>query len=250
LREFFKYLPLVIIAALLSAFGFVLYSNYRTAPPTESPRANSPPNNPQTISGAPRNPQTISGRASVIDGDTIEIRGERIRLFGIDAPESDQSCTVQGKTFPVGQRAAFALADKIASRVVDCRPKDLDRFNRPVAACSVTGEDINAWMAANGWALAYRYFSRDYVSQEEQASKRKLGIWQCNDFVAPWDWRRDHPQTNSQQTKDKPSPPQPKQPKQVFYYRPGDRLGTPYRTLDECERARQRAGNIGVCMMK
>jgi endonuclease YncB( thermonuclease family) len=237
LREFFKYLPLVIIAAVLSAIGFLLYSNYWRPPPSESP----------IVVSAPSNPQTISGRASVIDGDTIEIRGERIRLFGIDAPESGQSCTVQGKAFPVGQRAAFALADKIASRVVDCRPKDRDRFNRPVAVCSVTGEDINAWMAANGWALAYRYYSRDYVSQEEQASKSKLGIWQCSDFVPPWDWRRDHPRN---QEPKKPPPPQPKQPKRWFYYPPGDRSGTMYQTLEECERARQQAGNIGVCMMK
>jgi endonuclease YncB( thermonuclease family) len=236
LSEFFKLLPLVIIAALLSAIGFLWYSNYWRAPPSESP----------IVVGPPSNPQTISGRASVIDGDTIEIRGERIRLFGIDAPESGQSCTVQSRAFPAGQRAALALADKIASNIVDCRPKDTDRYGRNVNVCLVGGEDINGWMVANGWALAYRYYSRDYVSQEEQASKRKLGVWQCNDFIPPWDWRRDHPQPNSPQT----PRPQPRQNRQVFYYRPGDRLGTPYRTLDECDRARQQAGNIGVCMMK
>ena len=239
LSEFFKYLPLVVIAALLSGIGFLWYSNYWRAAPSESPIVVSPPSN----------PQTISGRASVIDGDTIEIRGERVRLFGIDAPESGQSCTIQGKAFPVGQRGAFALADKIASKVVDCRPKDTDRYGRNVDVCLVGGEDINGWMVANGWALAYRYYSRDYVSQEEQASKRKLGVWQCNDFVAPWDWRRDHPRTNSQQSKNSPRP-QPTLPKKVFYYRPGDRLGTAYQTLEECERARQQAGNVGICMMK
>jgi endonuclease YncB( thermonuclease family) len=237
LSEFFKLLPLVIIAALLSAIGLHFYSNYWQAPPSES----------SIVVNPPSKPQTISGRASVVDGDTIEIRGERIRLFGIDAPESGQPCTIQGKTSLIGKDAAFALADKIGGQVVECRPRDRDRFNRPVAVCFVGGEDINGWMVTNGWALAYRYYSRDYVSQEEQASKRKVGVWQCNDFVPPWDWRRDHPRN---QEPKKPSPPKPTQPKQVFYYRPGDRVGTPYQTLADCERARQVAGNVGICMMK
>jgi hypothetical protein len=162
-----------------------------------------------------------------------------------DAPESGQPCTIEGKTSLIGKDAAFALADKIGGQVVECRPRDRDRFNRPVAVCFVGGEDINGWMVTNGWALAYRYYSRDYVSQEEQASKRKVGVWQCNDFVPPWDWRRDHPQT-----KDPPPRPKPPQRKQVFYYPPGNRVGTAYQTLEECERARQQAGNVGICMMK
>jgi endonuclease YncB( thermonuclease family) len=77
-------------------------------------------------------------------------------LFGVDAPENGQSCTRQGTTSRIGQAAALALADKIGSHVVECRPKDRDRFKRRVAVCFVGGEDINAWMVANGWALAYR----------------------------------------------------------------------------------------------
>ena len=177
--EIFKLLPWVIIFALLGAIGFRLYSNYSPSPSS-------------SVVSTPSGQQTISGRGSVIDGDTIETHSERIRLFGIDAPENGQSCTIQGKASRVGQAAAFALADKIGGQVVECRPKDRDRFNRRVDVCFAGGEDINGWMVANGWALAYRYYSRDYVSQEEQASQRKLGIWQCNDFVAPWDWRRNN----------------------------------------------------------
>jgi len=131
----------------------------------------------------------IIGRASVIDGDTIEIHGTRIRLFGIDAPESDQPCTIQGKPFRCGQQAAFALSDEIGNRTVNCQPKDRDRYGRVVAVCLVDGEDLNAWMVAKGWALAYRHYSNDYVTQEEQAAKSKIGIWQ-GEFVPPWDWRR------------------------------------------------------------
>jgi endonuclease YncB( thermonuclease family) len=138
---------------------------------------------------AQSNAQTIAGQASVIDGDTIEIHGTRIRLFGIDAPEGGQTCTLQGKAFPCGRRASFALADKIGRQVVECQPKDRDRYGRVVAVCRIGGEDINGWMVAQGWALAYRYYSLDYVSQEQRAESAKAGMWQ-GQFQAPWDWRR------------------------------------------------------------
>jgi endonuclease YncB( thermonuclease family) len=68
---------------------------------------------------------------------------------------------------------------------VECEPKELDIYSRIVSVCFVAGEDINAWMVAKGWALAYRHYSRDYVSQEERASKAKLGMWQ-GEFELPW----------------------------------------------------------------
>lgn len=133
--------------------------------------------------------KAIVGRASVIDGDTLEIHGTRIRLHGIDAPESDQLCSVGRKKSRCGQKSALALADKIGSRTVSCDPRDVDRYNRVVAVCSAGGEDLNAWMVASGWAIAYRYYSTDYIQQEEKASASKLGIWQ-GDFVPPWEWRQ------------------------------------------------------------
>lgn len=131
----------------------------------------------------------ITGRASVIDGDTIEIHGTRIRLFGIDAPESGQTCIVNSKAGRCGQQAAFALADKVAGRTVSCEASAQDQYRRMVAVCRSGGEDLNAWMVAQGWAMAYRQYSADYVRQEEQASASKRGIWQGR-FVAPSDWRR------------------------------------------------------------
>lgn len=131
----------------------------------------------------------IVGRASVIDGDTLEIHGTRIRLFGIDAPESGQSCTVRGKKSRCGQQAALALANKISSGTVSCEARDRDQYNRVVAVCRAGGDDLNAWMVAEGWAMAYRRYSADYVRQENNASASKIGIWQ-GDFIAPWDWRR------------------------------------------------------------
>lgn len=131
----------------------------------------------------------IVGRASVIDGDTLDINGTRIRLHGMDAPESRQSCKVLGRWSRCGQRASGALARKIGGRPVACEPRDRDRYNRIVAVCRVDGEDLNAWMVAQGWALAYRRYSLAYVQEEGAASASGRGIWQ-GDFVAPWDWRR------------------------------------------------------------
>ena len=75
----------------------------------------------------------LTGRASIIDGDTIEIHGQRVRLFGIDAPESRQTCEVGGQTYRCGQQAALALADYVGQRTVACEQHDVDRYGRIVA---------------------------------------------------------------------------------------------------------------------
>jgi endonuclease YncB( thermonuclease family) len=135
----------------------------------------------------------IQGRAAVVDGDTLEVQGTRIRLFGIDAPESAQTCLEQsGKTYRCGQRAAFALADKVGARVVSCQPTGKDRYDRVVARCSVAGEDLQAWMVRNGHALAFRRYSKAYRPYEAEAKAAKAGMWKGS-FEAPWDWRRDRP---------------------------------------------------------
>lgn len=137
----------------------------------------------------PAHAETITGRASVIDGDTLEIHNTRIRLHGIDAPESGQPCTRDGKQWRCGQQAALALADKISTLPVACEGKDVDRYKRIVAVCRASGEDLNGWMVSQGWALAYRQYSTYYVPNEREAKRAKAGIW-AGEFVPPWDWRR------------------------------------------------------------
>ena len=132
---------------------------------------------------------TLSGPARVVDGDTLEIRGTRIRLHGIDAPESAQRCRAAGHVWPCGREATHALSGRIAGRTVVCEERDRDRYGRVVAVCRAGGEDLNAWMAAAGWALAYRQYSRRYVAEERAAKAAHRGIWR-GEVVAPWEWRR------------------------------------------------------------
>ena len=141
------------------------------------------------ITGGAREDTPLSGSVRVIDGDTLGLRGTRIRLHGIDAPESDQNCRSGGGTWACGREATRALKGRIASSPVACEERDRDRYGRAVAVCRVRGEDLNAWMVASGWALAYRTYSRAYVGEENLARKANRGMWSGN-FVAPWDWRR------------------------------------------------------------
>lgn len=142
---------------------------------------------PVTCAGAAE----IAGRASVIDGDTIEIRGERLRLEGIDAFEARQTCTLGGEAWPCGRRAAIALADKLGSNTVRCMWKARDRYNRPLATCFLDAENINAWLVREGWALAYRQYSSAYVEEEERAKAVRAGAW-AGTFVSPWSFRGLH----------------------------------------------------------
>ncbi len=131
----------------------------------------------------------VAGVASVIDGDTIEVHGQRIRHHGIDAPESRQLCRRDGKTWLCGKDAANALADKIARRPVTCEDLGRDRYKRIIARCAVAGEDLEKWLVLQGWALAYRRYSLDYVDEEADAQAARRGIW-ASEFKKPWEWRR------------------------------------------------------------
>jgi endonuclease YncB( thermonuclease family) len=134
----------------------------------------------------------LIGVASVIDADTIEIHGQRIRLHGIDAPEGGQVCLdAAGQKWRCGQRAALALQDLIGRRTVACDERDVDRYGRIVGRCLVDDLDINEWLVAQGLALAYRRYSGDYVAAEDEARAAGRGMW-AGSFEPPWEWRRRH----------------------------------------------------------
>lgn len=135
--------------------------------------------------------EPIVGRATVIDGDTLDVRGTRIRLHGIDAPESTQLCKYgAGKDYRCGQTAALALSDHIGKRLLTCDPRDTDRYGRVVAVCRADAKDLNAWMVRQGYAMAYRRYAEDYANAELTAKALQHGIW-AGTFQEPSEWRRE-----------------------------------------------------------
>ena len=131
----------------------------------------------------------ISGKAKVIDGDTIKIKGNNIRLSGIDAPEKNQKCTYNNKDWECGIYSTNALIKLINNNEVKCQSNDIDRYKRFIAICFVEKKEINKLMVKNGWALAYRYYSRAYIDEEFIAKKNKLGIWK-GQFEEPYKFRK------------------------------------------------------------
>lgn len=131
----------------------------------------------------------VSGRALVTDGDTLVIGDARIRLEGIDAPETDQVCLDrEQRRFPCGIDAREKLKELTGDRALTCVGKEIDRYGRRLMMCSVGGLDINSAMVKAGWALAYVRYSRQYVAQEADARGHAAGMW-AGAFIAPWDWR-------------------------------------------------------------
>lgn len=114
--------------------------------------------------------RTIRGTVEyVIDGDTFRLNGERIRLWGIDAPELS---TMDGK----------ASRNRLNSWIIDqhlrCVEKDVDRYRRIVAQCYIGDQDIAGLMVGTGWAKDWPKYSNGYYrDHEEAAQSERLGMW-------------------------------------------------------------------------
>jgi len=131
----------------------------------------------------------VRGPAVVVDGDSLTIEGDRIRLYAIDAPELHQLCR---NGAPCGTRARDHLVKLIAGHKLICEKHDTDRYGRDVAQCfidqapdagkPVKGEDIGRAMVRDGQAMAYRSIAKLYVADEPPRF----------DFEPPWDWREQH----------------------------------------------------------
>ena len=132
----------------------------------------------------------LAGQASVIDGDTLEIHGTRIRLWGIDAPESSQLCRGEDSLqYRCGAKAANDLDAFIAGRPVNCLPISLDRYGRTVATCSVGGADLGDWLVRSGLALDWpKYSKRKYDDAQRAAEQAGRGMW-AGSYVEPWLFR-------------------------------------------------------------
>lgn len=133
--------------------------------------------------------EDVTGPARVIDGDTIEIGGCRIHLFGIDAPELGQTCEWPGKTIPCGEVAHTGLMDLMAGAEVVCATRDKSPDGGRAGTCRADGFDVGRNMVHTGWALAARRLGTGYAATKEKAKRAKRGLWRGT-FVVPWDWRR------------------------------------------------------------
>lgn len=132
--------------------------------------------------------QSVFGRASAVDGDSLVVEGKRVRLFGIDAPEFDQTCQKDGAEWACGQTAKEQLAALVSGQRVECQGQGVDQHGRILAICSVGRDELNQIMVEQGWAVAYRQYSDAYVPAELQAKAQRLGIWSSK-FALPSDYR-------------------------------------------------------------
>ena len=145
------------------------------------------------FASAPATAQMLSGPAAAIDGDTLVMTGERIRLHGIDAPEKAQTCQRGGAAWACGQDATALLAQLVAGKTIDCTPRDRDVYGRIVATCRAGASDLSAVMVREGLAISLPQFSTDYLDIEDRAKRFKLALW-GSVFQEPADYRAAHPE--------------------------------------------------------
>ncbi len=130
----------------------------------------------------------IRGPARAVDGDSLEIRGQLIRLYGVDAPEPGQRCERDGREYDCWLQASFGLSAITANHWLRCVERGRDPAGTLIAVCYAGPYDVNATIVRDGWALAARAETTDYVPFESQARAARRGLW-AGRFTAPWDWR-------------------------------------------------------------
>jgi len=147
------------------------------------------------------NSKEIYGTPKIIDGDTVHINNKKIRLEGIDAPEIKQQCkkpflqisSLIGfqfiKKYSCGVTSKKKLIKKIDNSKIRCISSSKDRYKRYLATCYKEKINLNKWMVRNGFAVAYKRYSNDYVRDEDFAKENKLGLWEGS-FTMPEKWRK------------------------------------------------------------
>jgi len=132
---------------------------------------------------------TRSSEIKIIDGDTIHINGEKIRFSGIDTPELKQTCINNKKIIFCGLEAKNLLAKIIDNRDVNCISEGKDQYKRTLAECFVGDLSISSYLVREGYAFAYRKYSKKFILDEEFAKKNKKGLWSMK-FEYPWEYRK------------------------------------------------------------
>ena len=128
------------------------------------------------------------GKVRIIDGDSIEIKNEKIRFLGIDAFEKKQECIRKdGTKYKCGEAAMSNLLIIISGQPVRCVTKKKDHYKRWLATCYIGTLDINENMVLYG--NAFSYMSKKYKTAENEAKKVSAGAW-AGEFIFPWEWRK------------------------------------------------------------
>jgi len=118
-----------------------------------------------------------NGTIRVIDADTIDVGGTRVRLFGIDAPEMGQPCRADGREWDCGAWARDVVRNRFEGTYARCQPRDTDRYGRVVAQCAVDGQDMGRVIVYSGLAWAFRRYSETYDLDEKAAAIAGRGVW-------------------------------------------------------------------------
>ncbi len=129
-----------------------------------------------------------SGNASAKDGDSLVLNDTEVRLFGIDAPEYNQTCNGSAGEYPCGRKARDALRALLRNRTISCRSFETDRYGRAVSVCKDGDLEINREMVRQGWAVAYFRHSTAYAAAQKEARAARRGIWQGR-FEMPENYR-------------------------------------------------------------
>lgn len=136
------------------------------------------------------------GKVKLSDGDSLLFgsKAKSVRLFAIDSPELAQTCRKNSQNWECGQAAKQALQQRISGNKISCVGDEKDKYERLIATCYLAMNgggylNLNAWQVKNGWAIAYVYYSKLYVSEQKYAQESKLGIWQGT-FLEPFKWRQ------------------------------------------------------------
>ena len=132
---------------------------------------------------------SLANNLKIVDGDTIILNGEKIRFLGIDTPELKQTCLQGSEEVNCGMFAKMLLVKKIGKNTPKCIGKKKDFYKRTLAECFINGESLSKFLVRNGYAFAYRKYSKKFIEDENFAKANKLGMWSMT-FQYPWDFRK------------------------------------------------------------
>lgn len=129
--------------------------------------------------------RSVQAGVKIVDGDSLEMDGKSIRLIYIDAPEYKQTCfDVHGFEYNCGSVSTKALKEIISDKEVRCNSLGVDIYKRDLSECFVDDININIEMLKQGFAVSYYTDKEEYISMEEYAKEKKLGLWQGK-FMRP-----------------------------------------------------------------